>query len=207
MTSLVLLLPLLFPAADLPKDVINVSARIEADSLNVGEEYDVLIDVKMKDGWSASASGLPSAILQIKVPRSVKLAGKVLETQRELAKNEYLRMPFERLIKENPTRVKFKLLRKPKKKDRLRFNVLAYVHSPDGNDDGFVRRRFKLKVKPGAEATSISAKHSSWGRGKELQLGDKAVPFKLQRADGSTASLKSYLGKKNVVVTTYRAFW
>ncbi len=207
MTALVLLLPMLLSAADLPEDVINVSARIEADSLNVGEEYEILLVVQMKDGWSASDSGIPNAILQIKVPRSVQLAGKVLETQQELAKNEYLRMPFERLIKENPTRIKFKLLRKPKKKDRLRFNVLAYVRPSSGDDHWFVRRRLKLKIEPGARASSVSTKRSSWGRGKELQLGDKAARFALPRADGSTVSLKSYLGKKNIIVMTYRAFW
>lgn len=207
MTTLVLLFPLLLSAADLPKDVISVSARIEADSLEVGKEYEIAVDVQMKDGWSASDSGIPNAILQIKVPRSIQLDGKVLETQQELSQNEFLRAPFERLIKQNPTRIRFKLLREPKQNDYLRFNVLAYVHSSDGDDHWFARRRYRMRIEPGATASRVSTKRSSWGVGKELQLEDEAVPFDLPRADGTTVSLKRYLGKKNIIVTTYRAFW
>jgi len=82
MTTLVLLFPLLLSAADLPKDVISVSARIEADSLEVGKDCEIVLDVQMKDGWSASDSGIPNAILQIKVPRSIQLEGRPQQDRR-----------------------------------------------------------------------------------------------------------------------------
>lgn len=207
MTSLFVLWPLLLPAAGMPRDVVRVSAHIDADRLEVGQEYALVLDVRLKDGWSSSGSGVPNAILQIKVPRSVELVGKVLKTPKELGRNEYLRAPFERLIKDNPTRVMFKLLGKPRKKDGLRFNILAYVHHEGTDDYAFIRRRYKIRLKPEARASRISPRRSDWGVGKELQLQDKAVSFKLPRADGTRLSLKKYLGKKNVVVTTYRAFW
>ena len=40
-----------------------------------------------------------------------------------------------------------------------------------------------------------------------LQIGDRADAFTLARADGTTISLADYKGKKNVLITTYRAFW
>ena len=64
-----------------------------------------------------------------------------------------------------------------------------------------------LPLEPGATATEGSANESDWGKGDFLKIGDKAEPFELPRADGSTLSLGEYLGKKNVIVTTYRAFW
>ena len=59
-----------------------------------------------------------------------------------------------------------------------------------------------------ARAKEADRNASDWGENKRrLQLGDKAALFELPRADGSTVPLAQYLGRKNVLVTTYRAFW
>ena len=69
-------------------------------------------------------------------------------------------------------------------------------------------QRFELPLEPGVEAEEVAADESSWGVDEELlQIGDKAVDFELPRADGTTVKLSDYLGKKNIIVTTYRAFW
>ncbi len=49
--------------------------------------------------------------------------------------------------------------------------------------------------------------NSKWGKNQLLKIGDKAAAFMLPRADGEKVGLKQYRGKKNVIVTTYRAHW
>ena len=84
--------------------------------------------------------------------------------------------------------------------------MLAYLTSKDGGA-WFVRRRFALPLEPGAVARSVPATRSDWGESDLLQLGDQAPDFELPRADGTTVALSSFKGRKNVVITTYRAFW
>ena len=150
---------------------------------------------------------MPAGILQIDPPKSVKLIGQVLKTKRELGGNEYLRAPFEMQVGDSTTRIKFKLTRKPKAKDRFVINYVAYIGSESDEDQWFVRRRLELPLAPQAVASPTSPDESDWGAGKLLQIGDKAKPLKLSRADGSKVSLRDFKGEKNVIVTTYRAFW
>ncbi len=192
----------------LPADeAVNVSARLDAENLLVGEPYEILVEFNMADGWSASGAGIPHPILQILVPASAKLAGDTLRSQKELSGNEFLRAPYERLIDEQPMRVQFRLTKEPAPGESFEFNVLAYVSRSDEDDSWFVRRRLKLPLAPGAESKEVSVDRSDWGKTKLLQLGDKATSFILPRADGSKVKLRDYRGKKNVVVTTYRAHW
>ena len=92
-----------------PDDLVEVSARIAADRLVVGESYEIVIDLSLKDGYSASGAGVPAPLLQIEVPSCVVLKGKVLRGHRELARNEYLQEPFERRLSELPARIGFDL--------------------------------------------------------------------------------------------------
>ena len=210
MTQLLLSMAFVCLASSPAGDALQVSARIEAEALEVGQEYDVVLEVGMEDGWSASNSGVPNALLQIQVPPSVELSGEVLKTHRELSRNEFLQAPFERLIEEKTTRIQFKLRQKPSKKERIRFNILAYTSSSGDDDHWFVRQRYSLKLKPGAKAKrsrKAKALRSDWGQQNELTLGEKIKPIGLPRADGSMVYLRKYLGKKNIIVTTYRAFW
>ena len=87
-----------------PDDLVEVSAQIAADRLVVGESYEIVIDISVRDGYSASGAGVPAPLLQIDVPSWVKLEGKVLKGHRDLARNEYLQEPFERLLSEQPSR-------------------------------------------------------------------------------------------------------
>ncbi|MCH8149077.1 MAG: hypothetical protein IH987_14025 [Planctomycetes bacterium] len=190
-----------------PDDLAEVSARIAADRLVVGESYEMIIDISLRDGYSASVAGIPAPLLQIEVPSCVVLKGKVLKGHRELARNEYLREPFERMLSELPARIGFDLKKKPGPNDAFGLNILAYVGATSGDDAFFVRRRLNLKVAGGAKAEVGESGVSTWGKEKLLQLGDEAAPFKLPKADGKKVDLAKYRGKKSVIVTTYRAHW
>ena len=86
-------------------------------------------------------------------------------------------------------------------------NVTGYVSARDGRK-GFLRRRLELPLVAGASALEVDSRKSTWGVDQSvLQIGDVAPDFRLPRADGSKVSLGRFRGKKNVVVTTYRAFW
>jgi len=165
----------------------------------------VVIDLHWGKDVSASGAGLPAPILQIDVPKCVTLSGKPLTEYRELARNEFLQEPYERLINDNPLSVAFVLNRAPASDDAFALNVIAYVER--NGEKYFVRRRVALPVAPGATGRVAATERSNWGVENTLNIGDKADGFTLPRADGSTVSLDDYLGKTNVIVTTYRAFW
>ncbi len=188
-------------------DLCEVAAVIEADSLTVGGEYSVLIDVFWPEGVAANEVGMPAPIVQFDVPDSVKLGGRYLTTYRELAGNEFLQEPYEHLLEENPARFPFELVSEPKPGETLGINFLAYVQDADG-EDHFVRRRYELPLEGGAFAELGDPSVTTWGDdAAQLNVGDEALPFVLPRADGSTLALEDVLGKKNIIITTYRAYW
>lgn len=196
----------LLAVAQPPEDAVGVSARLDASELTVGKDYEITLDINLKDGWSISTAGIGGAILQIDVPRSIRLSGKVLKSRKELAENEYLAAPYERLLVEFPAHIAFTLKKEPKESDRIALNVLAYAST--GSDEVyFVRKRLELALSPGATAVEVDASTSDWGRGDGLQIGDRAKKFKLPQANGGKVKLKKLLGKSNIIVTTYRAHW
>lgn len=187
-------------------DPIGITATLDATSLEVGNEYEFVVEV-FADDVSTSKAGIPAPFLQIDVPPSVKLTGKVLETYKELSKNEFLQAPYERLLKKLPARIGFQLVAPPKPDETIGLNVIAYIEGPEG-ERTFLRRRLELPLAPGATAVPGDANDSSWGKDEELlQIGDRAAPFELPRADGTLVALESLLGEKNLIVTTYRAYW
>ena len=190
-----------------PSNVVRVSAKIAADALEVGQTYELVISVNLRPGWSASDSGIAQPLLQISLPDSVEPTQPVMTSYQQLSQNEFLSAPFERMVTGKTERVEFKLLRQPSPEDRIAFSILAYVGQKDSDDAWFVRKRYEVAIEPGAKARKASTDVSDWGIGDELQIGDKAAAFELPQADGSIVSLAKYLGKKNIVITTYRAFW
>ena len=139
----------LFLATSVPEDLVTVSARIEAGELEVGRDLDIVVEIAFKESYSGSAAGIPGAILQIDVPSSAQLSGRVLKTRKEQSRNEYLQEPFERLIKETPASVEFTLLKSPAAGEQFGISVLAYVGSEDGEDVWiYVGRADKLGTPP-----------------------------------------------------------
>ena len=202
-------LPLLMTAiAGAPPAPVHVEATLSADTLTVGETYEATLRVTLDEGWSASTAGLPAPILQIDVPACVELEGKTLTDPRELAKNGFLNAPFERAVETGQNAIRFRLAAPPNEGDTIALNIVAYVRKGDDPEAWFIRRRLHLPVHVGATAVEVDANDTTWGGDRDtLHVGDKADPFTLPKADGSMVSLGDYLGKKSVIVTTYRAFW
>lgn len=190
-----------------PSDSVVPSAAINAETLAVGEEYEIALAVQLGSDVSVDAAGIPQMLLQIDVPKCVKLLGKEVKTLGELSKNEFLEAPYERLVDAGETTIGFKVIREPKEGDAFGLNLLAYTGGEDSADHRFVRQRLSLPIQPNSVGTLVSEPASNWGRNKTLHIGKKATFFSLPTAAGEKVSLKKYRGKKNVVVTTYRAHW
>lgn len=120
----ILTLSLVVLGAQPPVDVLAVSPKLEADALTVGPEYDIVLRVAIKDGWSASGASVPAPLLQIDAPPAVKLSGKTLSSYQELSRNEFLQAPFERLLKAKEERVEFTLVRPPGQGEQISLNVM-----------------------------------------------------------------------------------
>ena len=191
-----------------PADVLSISATLDAKELSVGSDYEIVLKVEIKEGWSAAAAGVPAPLVQIDVPPSVELSGKVLTAQRELRRNEYLQAPFERLLKSEEEHIGFSLVKAPAAGAQIGLNIMAYVSQDPTVDSFFIRRRFALDVKPRAQAVGVVAVKSDWGMDKHLlQIGDPAEDFSLPKAFDPPIGLGNYLGQKYIIVTTYRAHW
>ena len=191
-----------------PGDVLSISARLDAEELSVDSDYEIVLKVEIKEGWSAAAAGVSAPLVQIDVPPSVVLSGKVLTSQRELRKNEYLQAPFERLLKSEEERIGFSLVKAPGAQEQIALNIMAYVSQDPTVDSFFIRRRFTLDVKPRAQAVGVVGAQSDWGIDKHLlQIGEPAEDFSLPKAFDPPIGLGNYLGQKNIIVTTYRAHW
>ena len=84
------------PTQEFPTEDIRLTATLLADRIQVGETYEIAVSLELGDGWSTSDAGIPMPLLQIDVPDSVRLTGKVLEGYRALSRNEFINEPFER---------------------------------------------------------------------------------------------------------------
>jgi hypothetical protein len=198
---------MLLMLSGVPEDVVRVSAHVDAETLVVGNEYKIVFEAQFKDGWSGGKAGISAPFLQIDVPSSIELTGRELKTFKELSRNDFIQEPYERLVRESPLEVGFKLIKKPDPNEPFGLNFVTYASPASGDDAHFIRRRLSLPVAPKATAESVEPTLSNWGPDGLLQIGDKAAPFSLPQADGKKVALGQYLGKKNVVVTTYRAHW
>lgn len=193
-------------ASSPPADAFRVTAHIDAERLEVGGRYAIVVRPTFAAGLSSSSAGIPKPLLQIQVPSSAKLVGKVLKSRRELSRNEFLFAPYERVLDGQEVRIPFTIESPPAEGEAFGLNVLAYVADQATGDAWFFRRRLSLPLEAGADSTERDATESEWGAVETLQIGDHAPNFSLPQADGKTVSLEDFRGK-NVVVTTYRAHW
>lgn len=195
-----------------PNDAVTVNAKLPADTLEVGKTYTFDVSVAVNPGWSIDdatvGQKVMKPILQIDAPPGITLAGDAPADARALAKNEFLQAPYELLVTHDPEQIAFTLNAAPAADQPIRFNVLTYVSADPKQNAYLIRRRFELPLSPNAEAKQIDPVPSDWGKGDELQLGQAAPNFELPRlTDDSMLKLSDYIGKKIVIVTTYRAFW
>jgi hypothetical protein len=191
---------------------VEVTARLEADALTPGSAGAVMVSYALADGFVIAPDGMVAPIVQVAVPDSVKLDGAVLTDHKKLARNDFLHAPYELAMKQPTQRIAFKVQSPPAADAHIGLNFIVYLRTPTG-DARFVRRRLEVPLKlPARDVTGQSrvgadAAPSPWGTGQFLDIGDRADDFTLPRADGSRVRLSDFRGKKNVIVTTYRAFW
>jgi len=191
-----------------PLDGEEVFAYLDADELKVGGTYEFVVAVTLPDGFDASKAGSPAPFLQLDVPEGIALTERALITYKELADNEFLQMPFERLMEESEVAIPFKITAELAPGAAIGINVLAYVAGKKKGENSFFRRRLELPLYPGAEAVLGNDANSKWGNDKKLlQIGMRAAPFRLPNANGELVSSEAFLGKHNLIVTTYRAHW
>lgn len=187
-----------------PNDLIAVEATIVAGRSG---RSSIVLKYTVKEGYTASGAGIPAPILQIDVPDSISLVGKELTTLNDLKRNNFLHDPFEKLLKRTTTRILFTKPSKPDPESKIGLNFLAYVGQSSGDQVWFIRQRLEIGTAVGSTAALATSPNSTWGKGETLNIGDRAHPFTLPRANGEAVALESFLGTKNIIVTTYRAFW
>ena len=185
---------------------IEISAKIGAEQLNVGETYQLTLDWDVASDAAINKAGIPVPLIQIDVPESVELVGPVLKKHKELAKNEFLYAPFERALESKSSKIEFKLVAAPADTDRIAINFMAYVTMEDGTSR-FVRKRVAVPVVAKGIGADVEIGDASWSGNSLVKIGDKVKPISLPQADGSQVDLGQMIGKSNIVLTTYRAFW
>jgi len=190
-----------------PEDVVKMDMRFDSTDCKVGETMRLFVTVDLKEGWTGSAGKVPNFILQVDAPACVEMQGPRVKGVRSLSRIGFLRPPEEKMMEGRETSFEFKLTKSPGADERFAVNLIGYATDAEQTDVWYVRRRMALPLAKGAKAARIDESPSKWGIGNELELGDKAVPFKLPQADGTNVDLSQYLGKKNIIVSTYRAFW
>jgi len=195
------------PAA--PAEAMNITAEMTAAGAGPGAAGSFTLTLSLADGWSAAEAGIPNAILQIDLPNGIELEGDIITEHRALARNEFLHAPFERMLEPGETTITFNASRNPSEvSGSIALNVVAYLRRGEATQAHFVRKRLTLPIKPGAQSRAADPGDTAWGDDRSgMQIGDKAQLFELPRADGSTVKLADHIGKHNVIVTTYRAFW
>jgi len=188
---------------------VTIRASIPADAaLEEDAEATFSIEIELAEGWAATAGTLDKPIVQIQVPDSCSLDGRYLSSHADLAKNEFIQQPFERLVAlDEPTPVPFTVDAAPGESDAFRINVIFYASPGEDSATELVRARVELPVRAGAIARSIASVPATWGEGEEYGPGDLVEGFTLARGDGTSLDISPWLGEKLVLVTTYRAYW
>ena len=203
----IILPALLCQTSQPPEGVLTVSAGIEASELQPGGHYAIDVQYDIDEQFSAAGAGVPGPLLQIDVPSSVTLLGPEALSLAELRKTGFVDAPYERVLEKAPARIDFEYVGPAGHDKPIYLNFMAYIQGGSDEESYFVRRRLELPVAAGARAKTVEPTQSDWGVRDVLQIGDKLTTFELPRANGETVSLSKYLGKKNIVITTYRAHW
>lgn len=191
------------------ESLLTARAAMPEAPLTVGEDHEFTLTIEGDPSWSPSGAGVPDPLVQIKVPPSVELTGRVLDSYREQAQNEFIVEPFERLATVGENAIGFRLVGEPGEGETIGVSIIAYLSSEDGSDARFLRKRLELPVRAGATAEAVAwAEDSSWSSLDDvLDIGDRYFDVSLPDAEGNTVTLSQLVGDGSLIVTTYRAFW
>jgi len=185
---------------------VTMTVTLPPGDLASGTVITATVSIEL-DGLSALGGSAPTTLLQLDVPPSVQLEGRVIDDPRQLQRNEFVEEPYERQFDPAGGEVAFRLTGTPAPGERLGVSVLLFLEDEDGGRT-FVRRRVDLPLTGGTSRTTSSpATDSGWGRNRTLEIGQRATAHDLPRADGTTLELDELLGQRPIVITTYRAFW
>lgn len=184
-----------------PKNAVKLTAKLTADSLVVGQEYvlEVVAEPNAEKGYAFTGKRTPEPILQLRVPGCIERA--------KTRNREFLRSPYELKLDGGRGQVRFTLASKPSPGDAIILSLTCYVETDEKGSARLVRRRGRIALKPGAWLTPVPIGRGDWQETSTFALGDQASSFKLPDKDGKILDLDDYLGKKNVLLVMYRAFW
>lgn len=186
-----------------PDDAVRVAAELSADTLTVGETYEIEIEAELADGWNGKDQ--PPLIVQLDYPACLEPTDKVL-SGRALAKNQFIAEPYEYVLKNGEREIDVRLASSPTANDTIGVNIVGYLRNDDG-DTWLVRKRLTLPVAVNAKAMPADASKSDWSAPSVLQIGDKLPDLALPQANGEMVNFANYAKGKNMVITTYRAHW
>jgi hypothetical protein len=199
-------LALLAVPAAASDDAVSIRAWLEPGPLEVGAAGAFIVELEYSDGVHASEAGIPAPFLQLDVPEGMRLSERHLTDLKDLAKNEYLQAPYERLMSDPYVRVPFELDAAPAADATLGILVSGYVTTVD--DAFYLRERLELPLREGAQAEPGDDRDSSWGTDTTLlAIGDQVPDFSLPGVGDERVTLSEELQRGHVLLTTYRAFW
>lgn len=197
---------------------ITAVAEIPSKSLEVGEEYEVVVTVEFdgeiaqqfpwEEGYDRSMAYRP--LLQLDVPPCMELVGSPpaqMETPLDFQQT-YQKLPMGRRMMEKEERIAFRLLEKPDPKDRLGINLVYYggpIDADDAETSTFERLRMDLKPKGGSRAKAKPSKVSSWTT-NTLQIGDTLRDLELPDYQGNPQSVHGMI-EDYLLVIVYRGEW
>ena len=187
---------------------VEIAAWLDASELVPGESYALGLEINLSEESDVGAGGLPELLLQIDPPASVRLAGPYLESYEELAKNEFLAKPYERLFEGTRVEAAFELVTAPAEGETIGLIVVGYLNPGRDAKPVFLRRRLELPLVPDAWAEPGDDRDSSWGAEPGLlQIGDRLPDLELEALNGLTLNVNAERADAPLFLTTYRAFW
>lgn len=183
-----------------PKDIVTFSASLSAERIEVGQTYTIDVVARPNPGYHIAGKPVP-LLLQMDVPASIEL------TPAKVQKGEHIQAPYEVTVEDGRRQVEFRVKSPVGPDDTVLINLVGYVASTAKDQAWLVRRRGRVAIRPGAKLILERANRNDWHDDTNLTIGDRAVPFKLPDKDGKIYDLEEHLGRKNIILITYRAFW
>ena len=188
-----------------PKDIVTFSASLPAERIEVGGTYTIDVIAEANEAKGYRLAGLTRKpvpfLLQMKVPASIEL------TPAKVQKGEHIRAPHEVPVENGRRQVEFRVKSPVGPDDAVVINLVGYVETAAKDQAWLVRRRGQVTIRPGATLIPEPADRNDWHDASNLTIGARAVPFKLPDKDGKIYDLEQDLGRKNIILITYRAFW
>jgi hypothetical protein len=205
-----MLLLLLTTLPVLRNDGVIVGAELRRSALEPGRTGALALRFELADGWTAEPNPLlaqarPMLFIQLAPPAGIAFSGPTASELPELLGSAFLDLPHERVVAPGETEIEFVVRARPPADARLAFNALIYVRAPGaGARAVLVRKRFELRLSPGAVATEVASTESGWGGGDALRLGERLDPFALPGVSG-TLALAELQDGPFLVLTTQRS--